>query len=42
MSHLMTCVDAPNRTWTDLAIPTVPNTGTNLSNSIYRGLDEEE
>ena len=23
MSHLMTCVDAPNCTWTDLAIPTL-------------------
>ena len=23
MSHLMTCGDAPNYTWTDLAIPTI-------------------
>ena len=23
MSHLMTCVDAPNCTWTDLAMPTL-------------------
>ena len=49
MSHLMTCDNAPNCTWTDLAIPTVagvndrvPNAGRNLSNSSYRGLDEED
>ena len=44
MSHLMTCGDAPNCTWTDLALPvsTVPNTGRNQSDSRYRGLDEEE
>ena len=44
MSHLMTCGDAPNCTWTDLAFPTlagVPNTGRNQSDSGYRGLDEE-
>ena len=23
MSHLMKCVDAPNCTWTDLAMPTI-------------------
>ena len=47
MYHLMTCGDAPNCTWTDwlcqpLPVSTVPNTGWNLSNSTYRGLDEEE
>ena len=49
MSHLMTCDDAPNCTWTYLAIPTlagvnyrVPNAGGNVSNSSYRGLDEED
>ena len=46
MSHLMTCGDAPTCTWT---IPTLagvndraPNDGSNLSNSSYRGLDEED
>ena len=44
----MTCGDALNCTWTNLAMPnlaavsTVPNTGRNLSNSNYRRLDEEE
>ena len=40
----MTCVDAPNCTWTDLAIPTLAgvDTGRNISNSKYRGLGEEE
>ena len=46
MSYLMTCGDAPNCTWTDLAVPlpvsTVPNTGRNQSDSGYRGLDDEE
>ena len=49
MYHLMTCGDAPTCTWTDLTIPTlvgvndrVPNDGRNLSNSSYRGLDEED
>ena len=48
MSHLMTCGDAPNCTWTDLAffqplpVSTVPNTGRNQSDSGYRGLDEED
>ena len=47
MYHLMTCGDAPNCTWTDLAMPNLAgvncaNTGRNLSNSNYRGLDEEE
>ena len=47
MSHLMTCGDAPNCTWTDLAfqplsVSTVPNAGRNQSDSKYRGLDEEE
>ena len=47
MSHLMTCVDAPNCTWTDLARPTfagvnLPNTGRNLSNRNYGGIEEEE
>ena len=46
MSHLMTCGDSPNCTWTELAIPTLAgvNCATpwrNLSNSNYRGLDEE-
>ena len=43
MSHLISCVDAPNCTWTDLAMPTLAgvNTGRNLPNSNYRGLDEE-
>ena len=47
LSHLMTYSDAPNCTWTDLAIcqplpvSTVPNTGRILSNSNYRGFDEE-
>ena len=48
MSHLMTCGDAPNCRWTDLAFPTLA--GVNCakhweewpSNSGYRGLDEEE
>ena len=36
MSHLMICGDAPNCTWTELAMPTlavstVPNTGRKLS-----------
>ena len=35
MSHLMTFDDAPNCTWTDVAVR-------NLSNSSYRGLDKEE
>ena len=53
MHHIMTCGDAPNCTWTDLAMPTLAgvncgctvncaNTGRNLSDSNYRGLDEEE
>ncbi len=47
MYRLMTCGDAPNCTWTDLAMPNLAgvncaNTGRNLSNSNYRGLDEEE
>ena len=46
---LMTCGDAPNCTWTDLANPTLA--GVNCAkhgeeylyfNSSYRGLDEEE
>ena len=48
MYHLMTCVDAPNCTWTDLAMPTLA--GVNCSKHweesifirVYRGLDEEE
>ena len=44
MSHLMTCVDAPNCTWTDLATPTlagvnpvtVPNTGRNIYDRVSR------
>ena len=48
MSHLTTCGDAPNCTWTDLAIPTLAGVncakhcGRNLSNNNYRGLDEED
>ena len=48
MSHLMTCGDAPNCcTRTDLPmqplpVTTVPNTGKNLYDSNYRGLDGEE
>ena len=40
--------DAPKCTWTDLAIPPLAgvncatNTGRNLSNTNYRGLDEED
>ena len=38
MSHLMTCGDAPNCTWTDLvAMPTLAGVKSN-----YRGLDEEK
>ena len=48
MSHLMTCGDDPNCTWTDLAFPTLA--GVNYakhwegyrSDSGYRGLDEED
>ena len=45
MSHLITCVDAPDCTWTDLAIQPlpvliVPDTGRNPSIRNYRGLDE--
>ena len=46
MSHLMICVDAPNCTWTDLAMPTLA--GVNYCQTlggiyltVYRGLDEE-
>ena len=47
MYHLVTCGDALiARGQTSLCQPlpvsTVPNTGRNLSNSNYRGLDEEE
>ena len=48
MYHLMTCGDAHNFMWTDLAIPTLAgvNCAThaerNLPNSNYRGLDEKE
>ena len=49
MSHLMTCVDAPNYTWTDLAMPILAgvNCAKHWEESIqqypvYRGLDEEE
>ena len=45
MCHVMTGGDAPNCTWTALAMPTL--TGVNcakhtISNSNYRGLDGEE
>ena len=47
MSHLMTCVDAPNCTWTDLATPTLAgvNCAKHCEESImteYRGLYEED
>ena len=47
MSHFITCDDAPNCTWAYLVIQTlpvstVPNTGRNLSNTNYRGLDVED
>ena len=48
MCHVMTCGDAPNCTWTDLAMSTLAGVncanhyGRNLSNSNYRGLDGEE
>ena len=47
MCHVMTCGDAPiahGQTWLCQTLPvsTVPNTGRNLSNSNYRGLDGEE
>ena len=47
MSRLMTCVDAPNCTWTDLAMPTLAgvNCAKHCEESImteYRGLYEEE
>ena len=49
MSHLMTCGDAPNCTWTDLAIPTLAGVNcathweeSDLSVLSDRRLDEEE
>ena len=49
MSHLMTCYVvmppiAREQTWLGQPLPvsTVPNTGRNLSNSNYRGLDVED
>ena len=47
MSHLMTCGDAPQLYvdrpgYQPSSVSTVPNTGRNLSNSNYGGLDEEE
>ena len=47
MSNLMTCDDAPNCTGMTclsqpLPVSIVPNTGRNLSNSSYRGLNEED
>ena len=49
MSHIMTCGDAlklhvDRQTWLcqPLPVSTVPNTGRNLSNSNYGGLDEED
>ena len=46
MYHLMTCGDAPNCTWTDLAMPTLASVNCakhwEESNSNCRGLDEEE
>ena len=40
MSHLMTCDDAPNSTWTDLAIPTLAlcQLCQTLEESIYQQL----
>ena len=46
MSHLMTCVDAPNCTLTDLAMLTLAGVNCDKhweeSITVYRGLDEEE
>ena len=44
MSHLMTCGNACGQTWLfqPLTVSTVPNTGRNLSNSNYRGLNDDQ
>ena len=47
MSHLMTCVDAPNCSWTDLAMAILAGVNCaktlgGIYTTVYRGLDEEE
>ena len=42
VSHLMTCVDAPNYTWTDLAMPNITgvNCGKHWEESIWQSIED--